>query len=88
MNAAPFCSLLLTSVMDSETSAKPPSLEEKDKEQLQVISQAATHAETHDVFQSEDPIYQAKMHILNNALQEIGMGKYQVDILEWWSIFC
>jgi hypothetical protein len=25
-----------------------------------------------------DPVYQAKAHILNEALQEIGMGKYQV----------
>jgi hypothetical protein len=25
-----------------------------------------------------DPVYHAKAHILNNALQEIGMGKYQV----------
>jgi hypothetical protein len=24
-----------------------------------------------------DPIYQAKAHILNDALQEIGMGRYQ-----------
>jgi len=27
---------------------------------------------------SIDPTYQAKAHILNRAIQEIGMGKYQV----------
>ena len=25
-----------------------------------------------------DPVYQAKAHILNRALQDIGMGRYQV----------
>jgi len=29
---------------------------------------------------SVDPVYQAKARILNQALQEIGMGKYQVRI--------
>jgi len=29
---------------------------------------------------SVDPVYQAKAHVLNQALQEIGMGKYQVHI--------
>ena len=27
-----------------------------------------------------DPVYQAKARVLNQALQEIGMGKYQVRI--------
>ena len=27
---------------------------------------------------SVDPVYQAKARVLNRALQEIGMGKYQV----------
>jgi hypothetical protein len=39
-------------------------------------------AETHDVFNEResgiDPVYQAKARILNDAFQEIGMGKYQV----------
>lgn len=39
--------------------------------------------ETEDVFGEEDsgvdPVYQAKARILNDALQEIGMGKYQVS---------
>ena len=29
---------------------------------------------------SVDPVYQAKARVLNQALQEIGMGKYQVRI--------
>ena len=28
-----------------------------------------------------DPIYQRKAHILNDAIQDIGMGKYQVYTL-------
>lgn len=27
---------------------------------------------------SIDPVYQAKARVLNNAIQEIGMGRYQV----------
>ena len=30
---------------------------------------------------SVDPVYQAKARVLNRALQEIGMGKYQVRVL-------
>lgn len=42
------------------------------------VSSAADH-ETLDLFEGGiDPIYQAKARILNDALQEIGMGKYQV----------
>ncbi|KAI0685339.1 hypothetical protein BC835DRAFT_1421315 [Cytidiella melzeri] len=37
--------------------------------------------ETHDVFSEADsgidPVYQAKARVINDALQEIGMGKYQ-----------
>ena len=34
-----------------------------------------------DLFSDEtvDPIYQAKAHVLNQAIQKIGMGKYQVS---------
>jgi hypothetical protein len=37
-------------------------------------------AKTEDLYTDDavDPIYQAKARILNNAFQEIGMGKYQV----------
>ena len=37
-------------------------------------------ADTKNIYTDDaiDPIYQAKAHILNDALQEIGMGKYQV----------
>jgi hypothetical protein len=40
-------------------------------------------AETENIYTDDavDPIYQAKARILNNALQEIGMGKYQVGDL-------
>ncbi|TFK33511.1 MFS general substrate transporter [Crucibulum laeve] len=44
-------------------------------------SQVQTHTE--DVFSENavDPVYQAKAHILNDAIQEIGMGRYQ------WGLF-
>ena len=28
-----------------------------------------------------DPVYQAKAHVLNNAIQHIGMGKYQWELV-------
>ncbi|KAK7059886.1 MFS general substrate transporter [Favolaschia claudopus] len=40
---------------------------------------SAAHLETMD--HAVDPIYQAKARILNNALQDIGMGRYQ------WAVF-
>lgn len=49
------------------------------------MSDLATHPTTvakrdlHDEG-SVDPVYQAKARVLNQALQEIGMGKYQVCI--------
>lgn len=30
---------------------------------------------------SVDPVYQAKAHVLNNAIQHIGMGKYQWELV-------
>jgi hypothetical protein len=32
-----------------------------------------------------DPVYHAKTLVLNRALQEIGMGKYQVIMTIWFS---
>lgn len=31
--------------------------------------------------ESVDPVYQAKAHVLNNAIQDIGMGKYQWELV-------
>ncbi len=38
------------------------------------------HADTQNVYDDDtlDPVYAAKAKILNDSLQEIGMGKYQV----------
>lgn len=40
------------------------------------------HAETDDIYADGalDPVYQAKARVLNDAIQEIGMGKYQVRV--------
>jgi len=42
-----------------------------------------TVMEMEDIYDegSVDPVYQAKSRVLNRALQEIGMGKYQVRVL-------
>ena len=41
--------------------------------------------ECHDVFDGEnlavDPVFHAKANVLNAAIQEIGMGKYQVRMV-------
>lgn len=42
---------------------------------------AAEPIQTLDLFEGTiDPVYEAKARILNDAIQEIGMGKYQVII--------
>lgn len=45
-------------------------------------------AETQDVFDepSLDPVYHAKARILNDALQDIGMGKYQASLVSFRSL--
>jgi hypothetical protein len=50
----------------------------------------AIQAETEDIYTDDaiDPIYQAKARILNDALQEIGMGKYQVGSFFFRDIGC
>ena len=41
-------------------------------------------ADTENIYTDDavDPIYQAKARILNDAFQEIGMGKYQVCVYQ------
>ena len=50
------------------------------KEAIQV---EGLHADTQDIFTegSLDPVYHAKAKIINDAFQEIGMGKYQVCLV-------
>lgn len=51
-------------------------------ENVEDSKQFARVAETHDIYEQGesgvDPVYQAKARLLNDAFQEIGMGKYQV----------
>lgn len=44
-----------------------------DSETTSVISRPDLYEEG-----AVDPVYRAKAHLLSNAIQEIGMGKYQV----------
>ncbi|KIK22073.1 hypothetical protein PISMIDRAFT_23818 [Pisolithus microcarpus 441] len=62
--------------MSSPASPHDISLKEKDGEVRVDVLQAGTQ----DIYSGEslDPVYHAKAKILNNAIQEIGMGKYQV----------
>ena len=55
----------------------PSSIDEKKNDADAVVIQAVTQ----DIYDesSLDPVYQAKARLLNDALQEIGMGKYQVS---------
>ncbi|CCL98516.1 uncharacterized protein FIBRA_00515 [Fibroporia radiculosa] len=52
-----------------------------EKPQTVDVESRVVHGETQDVYDEKesgvDPIYQAKARILNDAFQEIGMGKYQ-----------
>ncbi len=34
-----------------------------------------------------DPVYQAKAHVLNNAIQQIGMGRYQWELVSCSSLY-
>ena len=53
---------------------------EMEKEHLPSVNSASDPTLV-DLFSNEtvDPVYQAKAHVLNQAIQEIGMGKYQVS---------
>jgi hypothetical protein len=57
-------------------SVKSPSPHETIHELPAVLVKEDLHDEG-----SVDPVYQAKARILNHALQDIGMGRYQVRIL-------
>ena len=52
---------------------------EKHKDDV-VTAESIIQADTQDVYEHDslDPFYAAKAKILNDSLQEIGMGKYQV----------
>jgi hypothetical protein len=62
---------------DGAEEARSPNL--KDQSSVHIF------AETKDVYDEGesgvDPVYQAKARILNDAFQEIGMGRYQVCFL-------
>ena len=56
--------------------------EMEDENPHSTYSESSTDPLLVDLFSNEtvDPVYQAKAHILNQAIQEIGMGKYQVSL--------
>lgn len=64
----------LTGYGTDDKRAEPPKYDE---------IEAGLKVETKDVFDEQDsgvdPVYYAKARVLNDAFQEIGMGKYQVS---------
>ncbi|KAI0667723.1 MFS general substrate transporter [Trametes maxima] len=69
-----------------------PSKELKNSKDVETL-ELAVDGGTRDVYGNDpsvDPVYQAKSQILNNAFQEIGMGKYQANITHHddWYLFC
>ncbi|KAI0947531.1 MFS sugar transporter [Taiwanofungus camphoratus] len=63
------------------TTPSDDNVSDNEKQRPVDVEAAAAHGETQDVYDEEesgvDPVYQAKARILNDAFQEIGMGKYQ-----------
>lgn len=57
-----------------------PSPEEKQPTDGYGSVERSTRVFATDLYEDgySDPVYQAKARILNHAIQEIGMGKYQV----------
>ena len=70
--------------MSAPPSPSQFSREHSEKRKRADIETNALPVDTHDVFEEGDsgidPVYQAKAHLLNEAIQEIGMGKYQVRL--------
>lgn len=66
---------LFPDAMSSHENEKHDSVDEKHQQ----VGVDEIHAHTDGVFSDSalDPVYQAKARILNDAIQEIGMGKYQ-----------
>lgn len=63
-----------------------PSYDEKmtdRKDGVDVVETGSLEAKTEPVLdhRSVDPVYQAKAHVLNNAVQQIGMGRYQWELV-------
>ena len=63
------------------------SIREKNPADLEIkgeVFRETPMSSTADLFEygSVDPVYQAKTRVLNAAMQEIGMGKYQVCSLQ------
>ncbi len=62
---------------DDYRASSDPKDEKSGIDMQSLVADAPT--QTLDIFEgSIDPIYEAKARILNEAIQEIGMGKYQV----------
>ncbi|THH18192.1 hypothetical protein EW146_g2739 [Bondarzewia mesenterica] len=75
-------------------SISPVDVPKRDNGAETIKADIGVHATTEDIYTNNvlDPIYQAKAKILNDALQEIGMGKYQATTNEFllihqWYLF-
>ena len=72
--------------LDLNSPGKP---EKRASSTVDVEAKKTIVVDTHDVFEDEeggvDPVYQAKARLLNDAFQEIGMGRYQVRAAQVFS---
>ena len=76
-----FSILLAPSFMDSPSISDPPNVDEKRESQSTDKPSEANSIPGLYEDGILDPIYQEKTKILNRAIQEIGMGRYQVRCL-------
>ena len=67
--------------MSADTAHKSTDSIKKEKE-LGSPEEHFVQGAENDIYEdgSVDPVYQAKARLLNRAIQEIGMGKYQVSM--------
>lgn len=53
------------------------------KDEIDLVETGSLDDKTKPVLDHSDvdPVYQAKAHVLNNAVQQIGMGRYQWELV-------
>jgi hypothetical protein len=67
--------------MRAEFTHSPAPMSDTDCPDIEKENHSASEPTLVDLFSNEivDPVYQTKAHVLNRAIQEIGMGRYQVS---------
>ena len=68
--------------MNSTVMSDAASIDQKDADVTTTPAMSLSNVALVDMHEDGtiDPVYQAKARVLNNAIQEIGMGKYQIHL--------